>query len=125
MKQRSRPVNLDLMTLKFPVTAIISILHRISGVILFLVIPCLLGLLGCSLKSEESFNQVVRLLSSLPSKLIIFAILTALVYHLFAGCRHIIMDFGYGESLKSGRIGAYLVLILTVITMIGLGIWLW
>ncbi len=122
---KKRPVNLDLTTLKFPVMAIVSILHRVSGVILFLLIPLLLFLLSGSLKSYENFEQVSGWLSTFPSKLIIFGTLTALIYHFFAGCRHLLMDVGFGEGLDCARKSAVLVMVLTVISMIGVGVWLW
>lgn len=122
---KKRPVNLDLMTLKFPIPAIISILHRISGVILFLLIPGLLFLLSCSLESNEQFDRVAHWLSSIPAKFIVLGFLAALIYHLFAGCRHLLMDFGMSETLKCSRLSSYVVLALTLIVTIGLGIWLW
>lgn len=122
---KKRPVNLDLMTLKFPVPSIISILHRVSGVIVFLLIPVLLFLLSCSLKSSEQFEKVVQWLSSPIIKLMVLGFFVALIYHLFAGCRHLLMDCGIGESLQASRRSSYVVFILTLIATIGFGIWLW
>lgn len=122
---KKRPINLDLTTLKFPVPSIVSILHRISGLVLFLFIPVLLMLLGRSLKSAEQFDQVAQWFSSFPAKLVLLGFLAALVYHLFAGLRHLIMDFGVGETLQSSRRSSYAVLVLAIIVTIGLGIRLW
>ena len=77
-----RPVNLDLRTIKLPVTAYTSILHRISGVILFLGIAVLLFALDKSLSSEEGFEQVKACLTSPLAKLVIWGLLSALLYHL-------------------------------------------
>ncbi|MCB2551775.1 succinate dehydrogenase, cytochrome b556 subunit, partial [Listeria monocytogenes] len=79
------PVNLDLRTIKLPVTAYTSILHRISGVILFLGIAVLLFALDKSLSSEEGFEQVKACLTSPLAKLVIWCLLSALLYHLVAG----------------------------------------
>jgi succinate dehydrogenase / fumarate reductase, cytochrome b subunit len=122
---KKRPINLNLATLRVPVTMLASGLHRISGIILFLLIPALLLALGCSLKSSEGFNSVVRFFSSFYMKLAIWLAVSALIYHLLAGIRHLLMDFGFGEELKCARTSAKLVIVLTVIIMIGLGFWLW
>lgn len=120
-----RPVNLNLWTIAFPIPAIVSILHRISGVILFLLIPALLALLACSLKSADGFNQVLSFLALPFVKFCVFATLLALFYHLVAGIRHLLMDFHCGDSLKGGRIGAWLTLFVTLVFAIFSGIWLW
>lgn len=109
----------------FPVPAIVSILHRISGVILFLLIPILLAVLACSLHSAQGFNQVLSLFAHPLIKFLIWGTLLALFYHLVAGVRHLFMDFHCGDSLKGGRLGARLVLFITVIFAILSGIWLW
>lgn len=123
--RKARPVNLNLMTIRQPVTAVVSILHRLSGVVLFLCIPLLLWLFNASLNSPDSYAYIHTWLSKISIKLMIWVILSALMYHIFAGIRHFVMDFGWGESLKSGRIGAYLVMILSLIFAVLLGIWLW
>lgn len=120
-----RPINLNLLTIAFPMPAIVSILHRISGVILFLMIPAFLALLACSLHNAEGFNKVLSFLAHPLIKFCIWGILLALFYHLIAGIRHLFMDFHFGDSLKGGRLGAKLVLVVTIIFAILLGIWLW
>jgi succinate dehydrogenase / fumarate reductase cytochrome b subunit len=120
-----RPVNLDLSSLKFPPMAIASILHRVSGVALFLLLPFILFLLGRSLHSAESFAQVQSQLREIPWQLILWAFGAALIYHLLAGIRHIIMDMGFGESLSTARATAVFVIVLAVIAAIFLGIWIW
>ncbi|MDI9819179.1 MULTISPECIES: succinate dehydrogenase, cytochrome b556 subunit [unclassified Legionella] len=124
MKQK-RPINLDLGTMKFPPMAIASILHRLSGIVLFLLMPAMLYFLGLSLLSNESFAELQQTLSSPFHKLVLWAFGTALVYHLLAGIRHLLMDVGYGEELDAGRRSAIFVIGLTVILTILLGIWIW
>ena len=104
-----RPINLDLRTMQFPLTAIVSILHRISGVILFLTIPIILCALSCSLEDAASFAEIKAWFAMPLVKLITWGILAALIYHLIAGIRHIFMDMGFGESLAASRIGTKLV----------------
>jgi len=120
-----RPVNLNLFTISFPIPAIVSILHRVSGVVLFLLIPALLALLACSLQGAEGFNRVITFFGHPLIKFFLWASLLALFYHLVAGIRHLLMDFHCGDSLSGGRLGAKLVLIITFIFALFSGIWLW
>lgn len=120
-----RPVNLNLFTIKFPITAIVSILHRASGAILFLLIPFLLWLFDTSLASEGNFIELQAILVNPLVKILIWLILAAFFYHLLAGIRHMVMDLGFAESLQAGRFSSWLVIILTLILIILTGIWLW
>lgn len=122
---KKRPVNLDLGTLKFPPMAIASILHRISGVLLFILLPVMLYILGQSLHSADSFLQTKLMISSPIYKLILWAFSASLTYHVLAGFRHILMDMGVGEDLETGRRTSILVIVLAVISTIILGIWIW
>lgn len=122
--KKQRPVNLRLTSIKFPMTAIVSILHRISGVLLFIFIPYCLCLLQKSLQSEESFAEVSIYFSQAYAKLIVWVILSAFIYHLFAGIRHLLLDFGVGESLNGGRISAWVTLLLIIISIGLTGYWL-
>ena len=121
---RARPVNLNLMTIRFPLPAIVSILHRITGVILFLFIPFGLWVLDYSL-TPEGFDTIHDWQSNFCVKFIIWGILSAFLFHFVAGIRHLIMDLGIGSTLQSGRLGAKLVFIFSIILVILAGIWLW
>ena len=120
-----RPVNLDLSTIKFPVTAIASITHRVTGVAIFLALPILLWMLDRSLASPESFADLKALMTSPLVKLVVWAILAVLLYHLVAGIRHLIMDAGVGETLEGGQRGAKLVFIISVVLILLVGGWIW
>tara|TARA_B100000446_G_scaffold53747_1_gene49969 strand:- start:4928 stop:5302 length:375 start_codon:yes stop_codon:yes gene_type:complete len=120
-----RPVNLDLSTIKFPVTAIASITHRVTGVAIFLALPILLWMLDRSLASPESFADLKALMTSPLVKLVVWAILAVLLYHLVAGIRHLIMDTGVGETLEGGRRGAKLVFIISAVLILLVGGWIW
>jgi succinate dehydrogenase / fumarate reductase cytochrome b subunit len=95
-----------------------------SGVFLFLIIPLLLWCLQCSLadSGSEAWEAITR---GHSFKLFIWLILSALFYHLFAGLRHLVMDMGWGESLRAARITAKTVLLLSVVYSIAVGVWLW
>lgn len=120
-----RPVNLDLRTIKLPVTAYTSIVHRISGIILFIATAGLLWMLSTSLSSEAGFEQVKACLQNPFAKLVLWGVLSALMYHLVAGIRHLIMDAGFADGLESGRLGSQLVIVISVILIVLMGVWIW
>ena len=120
-----RPVNLDLTTIHFPVTAIISIMHRLSGIAVFILLPFMLYLLQQSLHSLESFHVLQSMSQHAWVKLLVWIFASALFFHFMAGVRHIIADIGYGEEMATGRKTASILLVLTVISTIVLGAWIW
>jgi succinate dehydrogenase / fumarate reductase cytochrome b subunit len=122
---KQRPKNLNLLTIRFPLPAIVSILHRISGVILFLFIPLMLWGLSLSLSSSQSFDDLHLFLSSPVIKFFIWGLLSAFIYHFFAGIRHLLMDIHVGDELKSGRLSAKLTMVVSVVFIILAGVWLW
>ena len=120
-----RPVHLNLLKIRFPLPAIVSILHRASGVLLFLFIPLLLWLFSSSLASESAFYHIHQCIRMPIIAFSAWVMLSALWFHLVAGIRHLCMDVGIGESLIGGRIGAYLVLIFSTLGIALAGVWLW
>jgi succinate dehydrogenase / fumarate reductase cytochrome b subunit len=122
---KPRPINLNLFTIKFPITAIISILHRVSGVFLFLMIPFFLWILSISLSDATQFSNLQACFSCVVCKLILLSFLTMLFYHMLAGMRHLLMDAGWGESLATARCSARFIIVLTVIFVLLVGVWLW
>jgi succinate dehydrogenase / fumarate reductase cytochrome b subunit len=120
-----RPVNLDLASLKFPPMAIASIFHRLSGIALFLFFPVMLYFLKLSLDSSESYQQLLVTFEKPYVKFVLWAFSTALIYHVFAGIRHMLMDIGKGESLLVARISAQGVIAVACIGAIILGVWIW
>ena len=123
--KKIRPVNLSILSIRFPIMAIVSILHRLSGVFLFLCIPVLLWLLHTSLAAEAGFNQVVHIFSVGWVKGLIWFVLVGLFGHTIAGIRHLFMDIGVGETLLAGRISAWLVIVVSVLFAFAAGIFLW
>ena len=121
----NRPVNLELTTIKFPITALASISHRVTGVLLFVSSVLLVWALDASLASEESFNQLVKLLSSTGAKDALWAFLVIFSYHALAGIRHLIMDAGIGEDFKGGALGARILFIASGLAAVAWGIVLW
>ncbi len=120
-----RPVNLDISTIKLPITAYASILHRASGVFLFAGTAVLLWMLDASLSSESGFASIAEHLANPWCKFILWSVLAGLAYHTVMGVRHLIMDFGVGESLQGGKIGATVAFVLAGILMALAGVWIW
>lgn len=110
-QSRRLPVFLNLAQIRFPIGAIASIAHRVAGVLLFIALPLVAVLLDASLRSEAGFASVRDLLSS-PFWLVPAAVLVwALVHHVLAGVRHLLMDVGVGSELAQARASARLVLV--------------
>jgi succinate dehydrogenase / fumarate reductase cytochrome b subunit len=124
-ERKSRPVNLDLQTIRFPITAIASILHRVSGVITFVAVGILLWLLSISLSSPMGFMEAADIVDSFFVKFILWGILTALAYHIAGGIRHLMMDLGYFEELDSGTMSAKAAFGATAVLSLLAGIMVW
>ena len=120
-----RPVNLDIGSIKLPITSYVSILHRVSGVVLFFAVALLLCAFDASLESEQSFQSLKECLSSPIALFVIWASLAALAYHFVAGIRHLIMDFGFGEeSFESGRRSAWVVVAVAALIIASVSGWI-
>ncbi len=122
---KKKPVNLALTTIRFPMTAIVSILHRLSGVTLFLLVPFMLWILDASLANATSFIHLMTILQQPFLKFVVWVLLSAFAYHIAAGIRHLIMDAGYWESLRGGSRSAVLLVVVAAILIFVLGMWIW
>ncbi|MDO7084672.1 succinate dehydrogenase, cytochrome b556 subunit [Pseudocolwellia sp. AS88] len=123
--KKQRPVNLDLTTIKMHPAANASILHRVSGVIMVFAIGILLWTLSLSLSSAEDFSQLQATLDGFIFKFILLGILSALIYHVLGGIRHLLMDLGHFEELASGNLSAKFIMILWLVLTVVVGVWLW
>ena len=121
----NRPVNLKLSSLHFPPMAIASILHRISGIVLFLGLPFVLYLWQQSLASETTFIQVQNMFNCDVVKTGMWGLGAALIYHAMAGIRHVLSDIGWGDQLPLARWTAYGTMGLSVVLVLILGIIIW
>jgi succinate dehydrogenase / fumarate reductase, cytochrome b subunit len=120
-----RPVNLDLTKFHFPLPAITSILHRVTGVIIFIAMAFLLWGLDLSLESEQSFSQLQVIMDGFFAKLILWGILAGLAYHFVAGIKHLVMDAGFAEDLESAMLAAKVVIGVAVFLTLLAGVWVW
>ncbi len=122
--KKNRPVYLDLSTIKLPITAYVSITHRISGVILLGGILLLFWMFDASLRSESSFDELQQQLATPLVSVVIWLVLVALAWHFWMGIRHLVMDLGYGESLRGGRISSFLGIAAFVVSALALAGWI-
>ena len=121
-----RPVNLDLGTFKHPLVSVISISHRISGVVLFVGLVFLFNLFDMSLEGELGFASAQALLQeNFLAQFVTWGLLTALGFHFSAGMKHLFMDFGHGEELESANNAAKFVIGSTVVLAVLAGVWVW
>ena len=120
-----RPINLDISTIKLPITAWASISHRISGILSIPIFALFLWTLQLSLESKDSFQALQENSSAPLAKVLILLVLTVFLYHVLAGIKHLIMDLGYGETFEGGVIGAKVLFASTGLSFILIGWWLW
>ena len=120
---RDAPKFLNLAQIRFPIGAIVSIGHRVSGVLLLLSLPFLALALERSLRSEADFVALGTWVSSPLRALLLVVIVWAATHHVLAGVRHLLMDIGIGSRLKQARTSAWsailAALIITLIAAVG------
>lgn len=121
-----RPVNLDLTTIHFPLPALTSIVHRVTGVILFVGLIFAFWALDRSLSSPAGFVAVSDALAgNFLAKLIAWGLLSALAFHFVAGIKHLLMDIHIGVSLEGGRKKSQITVIASAVLIILAGVWVW
>ncbi len=100
---KKRPKHLALHLIKLPLAGYVSILHRISGALLFLALPVMLLALQYSLRSIETYTQLVDVLQHPLSKLVWLGLLWAFLHHFCAGIRYLAIDLHLASSLAKAR----------------------
>ena len=107
------PIFLNLLKIQLPIAGVSSILHRISAVGIFILLLPFSIVLVLASNSEEGFSTASYLLSLNSIKILLVLLLTGLTYHYVAGIRHLVMDFGYWQTLNAGKISAILTIVLS------------
>jgi succinate dehydrogenase / fumarate reductase cytochrome b subunit len=125
MSGKKRPKYLDLLKIRLPVPGLVSILHRVSGAGLFLLLPLLLWLFQSSLASPESYAQYAAVFGNPLVKLILIGLLWAFLHHLLAGLRFLALDVHIGTALEPARASSWAVLVVAIVLTLVLGVWLW
>ena len=113
----SRPFYLNLFKIRLPIPGVVSIMHRISGVLLFIAIPFLTYLFDLSLQGELGFNQAADILNHPVLMLVMLLLLWSLIHHLFAGVRYFLIEFDIGIEKDQSRTTAWVVIALEVIVL--------
>jgi succinate dehydrogenase / fumarate reductase cytochrome b subunit len=123
--RRKRPVYLNLVEIRLPLPAFVSILHRASGAFLFVAVVWLLFMLDRSLASESGFEAVKRYLQLAPVKLGLLAVVWAYCHHICAGVRFLLLDLHKGTELATARMTSGLVLAVSLALTAFFGWKLW
>ena len=121
-KKAQRPVFLNLLLIRLPVGGVVSILHRVTGVLLTLFLPVSIYLLQLSLTSLAEFERLSGLTTLPVVRLGMLALLWVFSHHFFAGIRHLLMDVDVGISRFAGRFSAWIVFIASIVLVICTGI---
>ena len=100
------PRYLNLFKIALPIPGISSILHRISAVAIFVLSLPMMWVLVFSLSSEANYQIIITLFENFFLKSLLSLFITAIFYHFVSGLRHLVMDFGYWETLRAGRMSA-------------------
>ena len=125
MSVKPRPVFLEIPNIRLPIPGIVSILHRISGVALFVMLPVLLYLLSGTLSRESAFETYRAIVSNPLAKLILIGVLWAYLHHFLAGIRFLFLDAHKGLELNTARNTAKLVFTAALVLTVVLGALLW
>ncbi len=122
---KKRPKYLALHQIKLPLPGIVSILHRVSGLLLFCALPLLLLMLQYSLRSIETYTQLTEVLSHPLIKLMLIGLLWAFLHHFCAGIRYLVIDLDYGVRLAQARASSKWVIFVSLALTVLIGVKLW
>lgn len=122
---KPRPKYLDLFRIRLPLPGWVSILHRVSGALLFLFLPLLLWLWQQSLATQESFARFSAVVATPVVKLVLLGLLWAYLHHLCAGFRHLVLDVHIGTELRAARASSAAVFVVSIGLTLLIGVALW
>ena len=120
-----RPKYLNLIQIRLPLPGVVSILHRVSGAALFLLLPFLLVLFEFSLESPQTFARFKLAFSHWAVKLVLTGVAWAYLHHLCAGIRHLALDLDYGTELGAARATSWAVLATSAVLTVAVGTVIW
>jgi len=112
--KKKRPKNLDLATIRLPLPGILSILHRISGAVIFLLLPVLLWLFQSSLTSPETFATFKSVVGNPLVKIVLLGLVWLYMHHFCAGIRYLLLDLHKGIDLESARLSSKIVFAVSI-----------
>ena len=123
--KKRRPLWFNLSPLNLPVPGLVSILHRVSGALLFVGLVAFLYLLDLSLASEAGYARAGELMSNPVAKLLVIASIWALLHHMCAGVRHLFLDIDVGVGLHAARRSAIAVFIVSLAMTASIAVRIW
>jgi len=112
--KKRRPKNLDLPTIRLPLPGILSIIHRVSGAALFLLLPFLLWLLQSSLTSPETFAGVRDVVGHPLVRIVLLGLIWFYMHHFCAGIRYLLLDLHKGVELEAARLSSKIVFVVSI-----------
>ncbi len=113
-----RPVYLNLFKIHLPIAAVVSLAHRLSGLLMFLAMPFIVYLLDLSVQSSAGFDRVIAMLQQPLLLAVQILLVWALAHHLFAGIRFLLIDADLGVDRQAANYSAWLVIALSVLTTV-------
>jgi len=121
LKQRPGPMRLiDATQYRLPLAAKLSILHRASGMLMFVLLPFVIWMFDTSVSSEISFESFTSVLSSPLAKLVVLGLIWAYLHHFCAGVRHLWMDATHSVSKEQGRSSAVVSFAISLVLTVAL-----
>lgn len=119
---KKRPKHLALHLIKLPLAGFVSILHRVSGLLLFLALPLLLWALQASMRSIETYTTLMEIVQHPLSKLVCLGLLWAFLHHFCAGIRYLAIDLHLASSLARARASSKWVMGVSLLLTILIGV---
>ena len=113
------------MTIRLPINAVISILHRVSGIGLFIGLPLMLWALQSSVSNQDSYASLMNVLHHWFTKLMLIGFAWAFFHHFYAGLRHLGQDIHWMTSLQKARLSSKILLWLVGVSVALFAIWIW
>jgi succinate dehydrogenase / fumarate reductase cytochrome b subunit len=120
--KRKRPKNLDLKTIRLPLPGVLSIIHRVSGAAIFLLLPILLWTFQSSLSSPENFALVKAFAENPLLKVFLFGLIWLYLHHFCAGLRYLLLDMHKGIDLESARLSSKIVFAVSIALTLFIGV---
>lgn len=112
--KKKRPKNLDIISIRLPLPGILSIIHRVSGAVLFLLLPVLLWLFQSSLTSPDTFDTFRSVVANPLVKIVLFGLIWLYMHHFCAGIRFLLLDLHKGIELEAARLSSKIVFAVSI-----------
>ena len=116
--ENKRPLSPHIQIYKWHISSLVSISHRITGIINIIAITLICLWASLLLLAEDNYKIVELFMSSIIGKFLILGIIWSFSFQILSEIRHLIMDFGYGFELKTSRITGLIVIFGSIILTI-------